>query len=174
MKNGKIFLISMYVHLILSILTPISILGFSNSKATGIILVFYVLMICAVLIIGWVSVGTAVMAIKRGEYEKVKSGWKLLKYGAIPFYIINFTYSLIAWLVLVGASRGIFIVLVPIPILITGTMIVQSGCFGWCCIHYLNKQNSGYISKIHYVLQIVSVLDIISTFQVLKKAKTLR
>lgn len=173
MTNGRVFLISMYVHLIMSVLTPIAILGFRNSKATGVILICYVLMICAVLIIGWVSVGMAVRSVKWGEYDNVKCGWKLLKYGSIPFYIINFIYSLVVWFVIVGASRGIFIVLVPIPILITCTMIVQSGCFGWCCIYYLNKRNPGYISKIHYVLQIVSVLDIISTYQILKKDKTL-
>ena len=175
MKSAKIFLAGMYLHLLLSIVVPGTILksGASTGWANNLIwlLIFYLLMIGVVLLIGWISVGMAVVAYRKSEAEKLRKSWKLLKYASMPFYVLNFVYSFCVWFLLVGASRGILIILVPIPILITCTMVFQSGCFGWCYIRYCNKQfqGKGNISSIHYCLQVIPVLDIMSTFIVDKK-----
>ncbi|MDO5396992.1 MAG: hypothetical protein Q4G33_03600 [bacterium] len=176
MKSAKIFLCGMYLHLLLSIAVPsLGIIEKDVTESLMVFVLFYIIIILSVLAVGWVSVAMAVKACKRGEYEKVKSGWRLLKYGTIPFYIINFLYSLFVWFVLLVASRGFLIAVLPLPITITCTMIFQSGCIGWCYIRYLNRQtkNDEKISKIHYVMQVISILDIISTVLVLRKENKL-
>ena len=174
MKSAKVFLTGMYVHLFLSIAIPISIFCFclDGWDMLGIGLIFfYLFMIVAVQIMGCVCFVMAIDAYRRNEYDKLFNGWKMLKLGAIPFYIINFLYSFIVWFILVGASRGILILLVPIPIIITCLMIVQSGGVGICYIMYLRKQfeSDKKPSSIHYIMQVISVLDIISTIIILKK-----
>ena len=175
MKSAKIFLVGMYLHLLLSIAVPGAIL--KNGASTGWtnnliwLLILYLLMIGVVLLIGWFSVGMAVIAYRKSETEKLQKSWRMLKYASIPFYVLNFLYSFCVWFLLVGASRGILILLAPIPILITCTMVFQSGCLGWCYIRYSNKKVRGEckISGIHYCLQVIPVLDVMSTFIVNKR-----
>ena len=178
MKSAKLFLFGMYLHLLLSIVAPIGILYlcWEQQRWTApavLLLVFYLAMIGVVQILGWICVGSAVAAYRRNRADRLRKGWKLLKLWSIPFYVVNFIYSLFAWFILVGASRGILFVLVPIPIVITCLMIVQSGCVGICYIMYLRKQpeNGGKPSGVHYVLQLLSVLDVISTIVILRKFK---
>lgn len=178
MKTAKLFFICIYTHLILSIAVPIGMFFISQRgwDQIGMILVeFYFLMVVVVHIVGWISVGAAVSAYRREEYDQIRKAWKLLKLGTIPFYILNFLYSFFIWFLLVGASRGILIILVPIPIIFTCLLIVESGCVGWCYIKYLRKrpkpENGRRPSRIHYLMQVVSVFDMISTVVLLRKYK---
>lgn len=175
MKTAKIFLAGMYLHLVLSVATPIGILALcleSGWNAAGLgLLAFYLLMIVLVQIWGWITVSRAVAAYRRGRSAALWQGWRLLKLGSIPFYILNFLWSCLVWFILVGASRGILFLLVPIPVCITGLMVVQTGCVGACCLKILRSQAEGTrrVHGIHYLLQLLPVLDVISTLVVLKR-----
>jgi len=172
MKIARVFLTAMYLHLALSIALPIVLLGQGAWNTVSVAaLVTYLVTVAAVQILGWVCVGTGVYACQKGKTEKLKRGWRLLKLGAIAFYILNFIYSFLLWFALVGASRGVMIFLVPIPVFFTCMLIVQSGCLGCCYIRYLRKQpeNGGKPAGIHYLLQLISVLDVVSTIVLLKK-----
>ncbi len=175
MKSARAFLVGIYLHLlwcISIILVPIIL---KDSDLTGILMkyiLYGIIVEClVVLIIGGVSVVCAKIAGKQGEHENVKKGWKLLKLATIPFYILNFAYSVFAWGILVGASRGFAIFLVPIPIVFTCTMIVMSGLIGHTYIKYLKREKDIDISGIHNLLQLIPVLDIISTIIILRKEK---
>ena len=94
-----------------------------------------------------------------------------MKLRSIPFYIVNFIYSFLVWFVLIGASRGILVLLAPIPVIVTCSMVVQSGIYGICVILALRKmpEYGGRPTAVHYVLQLMSVLDLISTVVILKR-----
>ena len=181
LKSAKLFFIGLHIHLILSILVIVVLFidqwGTLGTSFFG----FYLFMIAVVVIIGWIMVIMAALANKKQKYDELKKAWKLLKLGSIPFYIVNFFYSFFVWFVLVAASRGIFIIFVPIPIMLTCTFIFQSGCVSAFYINILrhnmmmNMPASPYlyqnISGIHYLLQFIPVLDVISTFLILDKCK---
>lgn len=175
MKSAKVFLWAMYVHLVFSIAVPVGIViscideGW-NGVGIGLLLL-YCLETVAVQVIGWVCAGSAVAAYRKGQWEKLFLGWKLLKLKSIPFFAINFIYGVFVWFILVGASRGILILLVPIPIIYTCTMVFQSGCVGICYIKYLRKhlEDGKRPPGIHYVLQLMAVADVVSTAVILKK-----
>lgn len=175
MKSAKVFLWAMYVHLVFSIAVPVGIVvscideGW-NGVGIGLLLL-YCLETVAIQVIGWACAGLAVAAYRKGQWEKLLLGWKLLKLKSIPFFVINFIYSVLVWFILVGASRGILILLVPIPIIYTCTMVFQSGCVGICYIKYLRKhsESGNRPSGIHYVLQLMAVVDLVSTAVILKK-----
>lgn len=175
-KSAKLFLSGMYLHLLLSFAVPMGIMHLCsdgwNSAGIG-LLVFYAVMICAVNISGWVCAGMAIYAYRRGKSEELRRSLKLLKLGSIPFYLLNFAYSFAVWGLLVGASRGMMFFLVPIPVFITCLMIFQSGCVGICYVKCLRNQPENGLkpSGVHYIMQLVSVLDIISTAVILRKYK---
>ncbi len=175
MKTAKLFLSGMYLHLVLSIAVPLGILCFSadrgwNSASIGIFL-FYLFMIVVIQLIGWMCVAMAAKAYRHGESALLRRSLKILKLYSIPFYVLNFSYSCLAWFVLIGASRGILFLLVPIPVLVTCMMIFQSGCVGICYVMCLRRQpeNRGKPSGIHYLLQLISVLDVVSTVMLLRR-----
>ena len=117
-KLAKIFLTGMYLHLVLSIAVPVGMLYFGsdgwNVTVIG-LFAFYLAMAALVHIAGWGCVVAAVTAYRRNEADKLRQSWKWLKLWSIPFYVLNFLYSFFVWFVLVGASRGIMIFLVPYP-----------------------------------------------------------
>ena len=63
------------------------------------LLLFYFLLVIAVIVSGWFCVGLAVSAYRRREYVKLRKGWRTLKYASIPFYVINFLCNFRVWFV---------------------------------------------------------------------------
>lgn len=178
MRSAKLFLAGMYMHLLLSISIPVlaivsAALFWTDTLAIlfDFLILFYLLEVGVIHILGWISAGFAVCAYRAGEYEKLRQSWKLLKIWSIPFYILNFLYSFIIWGILVGASRGILAIFVPIPVFITCSMVVQSGFYGVCHVMFLRKRPAPYQrpSEVHYAFQVVPLLDTFSTIVLLRK-----
>lgn len=174
MKSANVFLWAMYLHLLFCIGVPVGIFILCmedgwNAAGVGLLLLYW-LETVAVQIIGWVCAAMAVVAYRQEKWEELLKAWKQLKLKTIPFYVVNFLYSFLIWFILVGASRGIMILLVPVPIIYTCTMIVQSGCVGICYIKHLrrHREDGKKPSGIHYVWQLLAVFDIISTVVTLK------
>lgn len=175
MKTAKLFLAGMYLHLVLSVAAPIGILylgwgGAGWNRSNGCLLLVYLLAIGLVQLLGWISVGASIRAYRRNDMTRLLSGWRTLKLGAIPFHILNFLWSVLAWGALVAASRGIFILLVPIPICLTWLMIVQSGVTGWLYIRCLREAGED-VAILHSVCQFIPVLDVLSTLLLLRRRR---
>jgi len=178
MKSAKAFLIGMYVHIAASMILPITILLVCPDGWTVLgegLLVVYLVEVAAVQILGWVAVASAVRLGKRGETGKLRRGWRLLKFASIPFFIINFAYSALVWFLLTAASRGLFGLLVPIPVFITWQMIVQSGFVGWRWLKYKRREleDGSRPGRLHYLWQILPVADVVDTAVLLRRYKEL-
>lgn len=176
MKTAKLFLAGMYLHLVLSVAAPIGILylgwgGAGWNRSNGSLLLVYLLAIGLVQLLGWISVGASILAYRRNDMARLLFGWRTLKLGAIPFHILNFLWSVLAWGALVAASRGIFILLVPIPICLTWLMVVQSGVTGWLYIRCLRESGED-AAILHSVCQFIPVLDVLSTLLLLRRRRT--
>ena len=173
MRSAKLFLGGMYLHLILSVFVPVFVIFQGEYTSLGVgLLLFWFAVMGAVHLLGWFSVAMAVRANGRGEHGAVFRSWRLLKLGSIPFFVLNFLYSVFAWFMLVGASRGIFIVLVPIPILFTCLLVVESGFVGICWLRSLPAllpEDREKPRTIHYFLQLLPALDVLSTLYLLWK-----
>lgn len=172
MTTAKLFLAGMYVHLVASVIAPIGILYLGwgsgwNSTNAG-LLIAYLAVVGLVQLLGWVSAGAAVSAYRRDAVQRLLSGWRTLKLGAIPFYILNFLWSSFVWGSIVAASRGAFLLLVPIPICVTWLMIVQSGITGWLAIRDLREKGED-IAILHSICQFLPLLDVLSTLLLLRR-----
>lgn len=176
MKTAKLFLAGMYVHLVLSVIAPIGVLylgwgGAGWNRSNGFLLLFYLCAIGLVQLLGWVSAGAAVSAYRRNDMARLLSAWRTLKLGAIPFHILNFFWSVLAWGAIVAASRGVFLLLVPIPVCLTWLMVVQSGVTGWLYIRCLRESGED-AAILHSVCQFLPVLDVLSTLLLLRRRRT--
>lgn len=176
MKTAKLFLAGMYVHLLLSAAAPIGILylgwnkkGWNRSNAA--LLLSFLLMTGLVQLLGWIHAGASISAYRRNDMARLRSGWRMLKLGAIPFYILNFIWSSLAWGALVAASRGTLLPLVPIPIGVTWLMVIQSGVTGWLYIRCLRESGED-AAILHSVCQFIPVLDVLSTLLLLRRRRT--
>nr|WP_325301692.1 DUF6652 family protein [uncultured Oscillibacter sp.] len=176
MKTAKLFLAGMYVHLLLSAAAPIGILylgwekkGWNRSNAA--LLLSFLLMTGLVQLLGWIHAGASISAYRRNDMARLRSGWRTLKLGAIPFYILNFIWSSLAWGALVAASRGTLLPLVPIPIGVTWLMVIQSGVTGWLYIRCLRESGED-AAILHSVCQFIPVLDVLSTLLLLRRRRT--
>lgn len=183
MKLVKAFFVMLYIQLALQY-GFFPILGYGTDEETGkmkiwAIVFFAVLAISfvAVQIVGCLSAAAAVKMYTQLKYEPLKKSWLLLKIKTIPFYILNFIFGLVYIIFLIGASRGLA-VLAVIPILVpiwyTCAFIVQSGFFGVANVAMLRKKYGDNISLIHYVLQFIPVLDVLSTIILKSKCRKLQ
>ena len=173
MRTAKLFLAGMYLHLVLSVAAPIGILylgwgGAGWNRANGSLFLVYLGAILLVQLLGWISVGAAISAYRRNDVARLLSGWRTLKLGSIPFYILNFLWSVLAWGAIVAASRGIFLLLVPIPVAITWLMVLQSGFTGWLAIRCLREEGEA-LPILWSVCQFLPVLDVAAALVLLRR-----
>ena len=178
MKIVKAFFVMLYVQLVMQYgIIPVAILGMDENTGefkpwAAVFGVLLLISFVAVQVVGWISAVTAVKMHFNSEHKALKKSWELLKLKTIPFYIFNFIYGIMYIILIIGASRGLAVMaVIPVllPIWYTCSFIVQSGFFGVANIITIRKKYGDHISVIHYVLQVLPILDVISTIAVLKK-----
>ena len=131
MKSAKCFLAGMYLHLALSVAVPIGVPLLAgrengwNSLCTGLLLL-YLAAVLLVQLAGWACAVSAWRAARRGEAGLLRTWWLFLKLCSIPFYILNFLWSVFVWGLFIMASRGILFALLPIPVGFTCLTVVQA------------------------------------------------
>ena len=112
------------------------------------------------------------------KVRQVKRIWIILKIGMLPFYLLNGIHYLYAieppkegeW----GYALSIVFLIALVPVMLFAVPCVfnfLNGCIGWNYIYYLREQSGDkkHPSKIHYVLQSLPVLDLISMAVILKR-----
>lgn len=174
MRTAKLFLAGMYLHLALSVVTPIGILclGWNGAGWTrwnmGLLL-FYLAMLVLVQILGWVSAGAAIRAYRHNWTDRLLAAWRTLKVGAVPFYILNLLWSFLVWGALTAASRGVFLLLVPIPVGFTWLLVIESGVTGWLAVRSLREEGRN-LSGLWSACQFLPVLDVLTALVLLRRA----
>lgn len=176
MKLIRAFFVMLHLQLVMP-LALLVIEGITSEKLTVISYItsaLGVLFFIAVQVIGWICAVLAVKMFLQSQTEQLSKAWVLLKIKTVPFYILNFAVCLMVGLGLSLATAGLLSFIIIIMIIYTCTFIVQSGFFGAANIILLRrKYGKEQISAIHYFLQFISVLDVISTIILLRKIKNL-
>jgi hypothetical protein len=100
--------------------------------------------------------------IKQNNKDKLKKDVELIKFGSIPFWIINFIILSILTIGAVMGTRGILIFLVPIPIFISYIILLGTSIFSISYIRLLYKENNIVHKEmiLQIILQLIFVLDI--------------
>ena len=101
--------------------------------------------------------------LKRCEIDKLKKLTEFIKFGAIPFWIINFILLSLLTIAIVMGTRGIGIVIIPVPIIIAYIILLGTSIFSIPYIKLLYKgKKIGFKQMvIHIILQLCFVWDVI-------------
>jgi hypothetical protein len=96
-----------------------------------------------------------------------------VKLSLIPYFVINFILNALIFTVLAAASRGIGIILVPIPVFLTYCILLSTSTYSIALVLSLGR--NGKMGKrktvLHFILQICFVLDILSILLLKGKMK---
>ncbi len=139
-----------------------------------------ILTMVAILYFGVHGIITAVKLFRANDLTALRRHMKHAKVGMIPFFIINFIYYLALIMLVLGASRGlflfgpIFVVIVPI-VIFTYLAVLFTSAFTIAYILLMKKNNqlTGDAVVLHICLQLIFVLDMVSMFILLRKKSVL-
>lgn len=125
-----------------------------------------------------INIKNAFVFFKNNDYNSMKKGMKAIKFGTIPYFVVNFVLYLLLFLLFFAASRGFFLVSpMPLLFLIPGfftylTVIFTSSYgIGYSFILYKEKRLKTGKLILHILLQLCFVLDVIDTIILLTKNK---
>jgi len=85
--------------------------------------------------------------LKNNDNDTLKKNAELVKFGAIPFWIINFIILALITFAAVMGTRGILIFFVPIPILVSYIIFLGTSIFSISYIRLLYKEKLLYLNK---------------------------
>lgn len=122
----------------------------------------------ALIVIGTISILNSFKAYKENDFEYCIKGFMILKYGLIPFFVVNFLSMAFLALVFLVASRGTIIFAAPIFLLIgisfTWIAMLPSSFWGLQVIRFAVRDGKIGKSKfLHIFLQFCFLLDLLDT-----------
>ncbi len=183
MKLARLTLLGLYMNFVLVILFLARLIfGLIDTKIQA--WTFWIILI-ALIISGFLNVLMAVLNVfkvltimKNKDYDLLRKHMKMLKFGSILYFILNFVLYFLLFAIFILASRGILLIspfplLFLIPASCAYFTVVITSVYGIGVLLSLlrNKKISlkGFI--LHIVMQLCFVLDILSTAIILIKFK---
>lgn len=183
MKIVKGLLIGLYTNILLVILLLVLIFMSITNKSIGGWILLVVLSMAIIsgifnIVFGLLNIWNTFQLYKNSEYEIIRKRMKVLKFGSIPFFIINFLVYFLLFFLFLAASRGILL-FTPIPlffiifIFFTYLVVLFTSSYGIGFLAIIKRKgriNTGSLI-IHILLQLCFVLDVFDTFILLSKYK---
>lgn len=173
MKTTKAFIICLYISLGLNYLA-VALCGraFVNGSEAWLkgMLILFLISGVVLFIANVLGCMVAVLSARVDDMALLKAV-KQMKLYTIPFYLLNFVFQFIVWTILMMALRGMLFFLLWIPFFSAWLLILESGCVANRYIKRLRARmpDERKPGKVHYFLQLIPVLDVLSTLIVLKK-----
>ncbi len=148
------------------------------TKYLNTLLVITLVLAALILLISFISFINAMHLYKKQDLDALRKSMTTVKLFSIPFYFVNLIYSAVISVVLAIALMGIGVFFAPIAIAYFCGIVFWSGFYGIFYIRLLRKNSIPLEkpSKIHYLLQIIPALDVISTIILIikfRKSKTI-
>ncbi|MFL0248586.1 DUF6652 family protein [Candidatus Clostridium stratigraminis] len=183
MRNVRNTLMGLYFNLIIVILSLLFLLRtmLDNDMANWVQWILVVALIVSSIlniIFAGINALNSFILFKNNDYNSMRKSMKSLKFGVIPYFIINFIIYLLVFLLFFAASRGIILVtpiplLFLIPIFFTYLAVIFTSIYGIGFSLILYKEKRLRIGKLilHVVLQLCFVLDVLDTIILLAKNK---
>jgi hypothetical protein len=187
MKKLYALLFSLYLNNIFVILLDIFLIIWAKNyifidretsqneavKFLAIIFIIWLIWFLPFLVITIINIISVIKLFIRKELNTLAKYTKVIKFGLIPFWIINFI-GYTAFVIMINMpSHGFGIFIVPIPIMASYSVLIITSLFSILFLMLLYKNgilNSKQI-LIHFIMQICFIFDIISIFYIFKIIK---
>lgn len=168
MSSAVFFIIVLYFGLPAVAVSPILIYNFISSAVDSLLL-FWLIIATLYLAVFALTVLSGLICIIKTQKSDSRHGlkiWRVQKLAAIPIYVLNFLFFCLFGVMMFPGT--------VITGLVSGCLcflsVVLSGVTGIINIKRNNPAKTE-IGKIHYVLQLIPVLDVISTLVLIIKLK---
>lgn len=180
MKSIRGLQMSYYINLFggmaLLVLAVLMLTEYKSNILLTVDIVIVVLSMLAILYFGIRCVINAVELYRSDNLQTLRKYMKVAKRGLIPFFIINFIYHFLVIMILIAASRGIFlfgpipIILIPL-VLFTYLAVLFTSSFSIAFIALLKKKGKFNSSSEFWniCIQLMFVLDIIGVIFLLRR-----
>ncbi|MCP4162676.1 MAG: hypothetical protein GY760_21640 [Deltaproteobacteria bacterium] len=170
MNKIKYFLIMLY-----SLFIPIigwvvvtTYLSKSDQKIIGYILLsLYLISLIFLFIFGILNIRNSIKLQKENDLNELKKSTKLIKIGAIPFFVLNFLVSVF----FIAISHGMGLLIAPLLVFLTYLILLVTSSYSICLINLIMKKElkSNKWMLIQILLQLCFVFDILGLFFILNK-----
>lgn len=182
MKNIRGLQISYYINLFGAMaLLILAVLMLSEYKPSILLIADIVLIslsMLAILYFGIRCVVSAVALYRNDDLFALRKFMKISKRGLIPFFVMNFIYYSLFIMILMAASRGIFLfgpipmILIPL-VIFTYLAVLFTSSFSIAFIVLLKKKDKFDTSSmlLNICLQLTFVLDIVGMLFLLRRFK---
>lgn len=186
MKSVRNTLIGLYFNLFVVILTLVFWLrGLINSNTSNwlkwILVVALIVSEIFNIVFAVINAINSFILLKNRDYNSMRKNMKALKFGVIPYFVINFVIYALLLLLLFAASRGL-IMFTPIPLLFSipvffaylTVIFTSSYGIGFSLILYKDKRIKTGKLVLHILLQLCFVLDVLDTIILIAKNKVVK
>ncbi|GKU25150.1 DUF6652 family protein [Clostridium folliculivorans] len=186
MKNVKNTLIGLYFNLFIVILSLLFLLrGLTHSNMYAWLKWIFVFALIVSetfnIVFAGINAVNSFILLKNSDYNSMRKNMKALKFGVIPYFVINFIIYALLFLLFFAASRGL-IVFTPIPLLFLipvffaylTVIFTSSYGIGFSLILYKEKRIKTGKLVLHMLLQLCFVLDVIDTIILVSKNKVVK
>ena len=121
MKNDKNTLIGLYFNLFMVVLSLIFSLrglihGNTGNWLKWILILALIISEIFNIVFAGINTASSFILLKNSDYNSMRKNMKALKFGVIPYFVINFIIYSLLFLLFFAGSRGL-IVFTPIPLL---------------------------------------------------------
>ena len=163
MKLAILFVISLYVGLPSVVFLPM-LTGNSIGSLVLCWLLWILIFLAAAVFVYLTGILCSVKAV-RSDSETAAKMWKTMKLAAVPIYVLNFLFFISFGVMMLPGT----VILGFVSGFICCSSIVLSGIAGITAIRKKASDGEKGINKIHYGLQVIPVLDVISTLILIRK-----
>lgn len=183
MKLVRNLIMGIYINIFLVILLVLLLFRSLTNPSNGRWILIVVLCVTGIssilnMILGLRNIINTFQLWKNNEYNSLRKYMKVLKFGTVPYFIINFIVYALIFLIFFAASRGI-IIFTPIPLIfiviifITYLTVIFTSSYGIGFLAIIKKEKRIKAGNfiIHILLQLCFVLDVIDTMILLIKYK---
>jgi hypothetical protein len=176
MINVIVFIVFLYVYNVLEIITVLTIFlpyGTFPWDIVDDLFPRYIILYGIFFVLLIINSIHALYLLLRKKISAAGRYFKILKLSSILFWIINFITTASVFGVMVFATRGIGIILSPIPVMVSYLMLLATSLYSIVYLRLLYK--NGALDKrefkIHLILQLIFTLDIIDTIYLIVKKR---
>lgn len=183
MKLIRNLLIGLYTNISLIILLLVLIFMSSSNSSIGgwkLLVVLCATVISSILsvIFGVRNIMNTYRLCKNNEYNSLRKYMKVLKFGSVPYFIINFIVYFLIFLIFFMGTRGM-IIFTPIPLIFifiiffTYLAVIFTSSYGIGFLVIVKKEKGIKLGSIifHILFQLCFVLDVVDTMVILIKYK---
>ena len=175
MNAVRLFFVTLYASNALGIAALLVLFASDGEpQSQKLFLAFFVL--CGILVLMFITAATVnvlhgISLYKKKDFSTLRLYTKIFKFGLIPFWVINFCVVFVWCFILVAATRGIGIVVVPIPITLSYIVFLASSFYTFCLVALTQKTRKFKTHQLFFfiVLLLCYALDIIAAVLLLKK-----